>query len=108
MKPITNKLTHTLDAREVQMHAVLIEVVPGSILSKASRPSVSRSCPQSARYVGFQSGTWLTGGVDGKGLSLTLWNSEENARGMAERFGPGSSPSASIVRFELREVAATR
>ena len=72
MKPVTNKLSHTLDARGVLMQAVLIEVVPGSILSKASRPSVSRSCPQSARYVGFQSRTWLTGGVDGKGLSTDL------------------------------------
>jgi hypothetical protein len=58
---------------------------------------------------GFQSGTWLTGGLDGKGLSLSVWDTEDNARAMEERFGPGSSPtaSASVVRSEVREVAAT-
>ena len=58
---------------------------------------------------GFQSGTWLTGNDDGKGLSLTLWDDEGNARAMAERFGIGSSPAmnAMTARCELREVAAT-
>jgi hypothetical protein len=58
---------------------------------------------------GFISGTWLPGGPEGKGLSLTLWERKHDARGMAERFSPGSSPaaSASVVRCEVREVAAT-
>jgi hypothetical protein len=58
---------------------------------------------------GFVSGTWLPGSPEGKGLSLTLWQTERDASVMAERFGPGSSPtaSASVVRCEVREVAAT-
>jgi hypothetical protein len=58
---------------------------------------------------GFESGTWLTGGPQGTGLSLTLWSTEEAARGMADRFGVGASlgASASVVRCEVREVAAT-
>jgi hypothetical protein len=58
---------------------------------------------------GFQSGTWLPGNEDGMGLSLTLWDTEANAKVTADRFGPGSSPAAdaSVVRCEVREVAAT-
>jgi hypothetical protein len=59
---------------------------------------------------GFQSGIWLTGNGNGngKGLSLTLWNSEAQAQTMIDRFGVGSNPvmSASVVRCEVREVAA--
>jgi hypothetical protein len=52
---------------------------------------------------------WLTGNEAGVGLSLTVWESEAEARAMAERFGLGSSPqaSASVTRCEVREVAAT-
>ena len=55
------------------------------------------------------SGTWLTGNPEGKGLSLTVWEEREQAEAMAERFGPGSSPAASatVIRCEVREVAAT-
>jgi hypothetical protein len=65
--------------------------------------------PAIAQFPGFQSGTWLTGDEHGMGLSLTLWDTEEHARTMAERFGVGSSPamSAEVARCEIREVAAT-
>jgi hypothetical protein len=58
---------------------------------------------------GFQSGTWLVGEDDGKGLSLTLWDTNENAQTMADRFGIGSNPTeqAFVARCEIREVAAT-
>jgi hypothetical protein len=58
---------------------------------------------------GFRSGVWLTGNEAGVGLSLTGWDSEAEARAMAERFGVGASPqaSASVNRCEVREVAAT-
>jgi hypothetical protein len=51
----------------------------------------------------------LTGDQQGMGLSLTPWDTAENARTMAERFGIGSSPamSAEVARCEIREVAAT-
>jgi hypothetical protein len=58
---------------------------------------------------GFRSGTWLPGNDEGRGLSLTLWDSVASAQHMADTFGIGSSPQASvsIVRCEVREVAAT-
>jgi hypothetical protein len=92
------------------MYAVLIEVdvagVERDIGIQALREQI---VPAIKQLPGFQSGTWLTGNEEGRGLSLTVWDSEEHARTMAERFGIGSSPaaSASIARCEVREVAAT-
>jgi hypothetical protein len=91
------------------MHAVLIEVDVAGVDGEAGINVLREQIvPAIKALPGFQSGTWLTGGADGKGLSLTLWDAEDNARAMAERFGPGSSPtaSASVVRCEVREVAA--
>jgi hypothetical protein len=92
------------------MHAVLIEVDVGGVDREAGLMALREQViPAIKQLPGFQSGTWLTGNEDGRGLSLTLWDGEENARTMAERFGPGSSPtaSASVVRCEVREVLAT-
>jgi hypothetical protein len=92
------------------MHAVLIEVdVAGVDTEQGLNALRGQIVPAIKALPGFQSGTWLTAGLDGKGLSLTVWGTEENARAMAERFRPGSSPtaSASVVRCEVREVAAT-
>ncbi len=92
------------------MYAVLIEVevsgVPRDAGLKALREQIVPSIKQ---LPGFQSGTWLPGNENGKGLSLTVWDTEANARTMAERFGIGSNPamSASVARCEVREVALT-
>lgn len=92
------------------MHAVLIEVdVAGVDRDRGIDALREQIVPAIKALPGFQSGTWLAGGADGRGLSLTLWETEDNARVMAARFGSGSSPteSASVVRCEVREVAAT-
>jgi len=65
--------------------------------------------PAISQLPGFQSGVWLPGIAAGRGLSLTIWDTEANARTMADRFGPESGPQAgaTIKRWEVREVAAT-
>ena len=91
------------------MHAVLIEVdVTGVDPEQGLRALREQIVPSISQMPGFQSGTWLGGNADGKGLSFTLWDTEANAQVMADRFGPRSSPtaSASVVRCEVREVAA--
>jgi hypothetical protein len=92
------------------MYAVLIEVdVAGVDPESGIHVLREQIVPAIKQLPGFQSGTWLTGNEQGRGLSLTVWDSEEHARTMADRFGVGSSPamSASISRCEVREVAAT-
>lgn len=91
------------------MHAVLIEVdVRGVDPEQGLRGLRERIVPAIRELPGFQSGVWLPGNAEGKGLSLTVWESAEAAQGMADRFGPGASPQAgaTVVRCEVREVAA--
>jgi hypothetical protein len=92
------------------MYAVLIEVDVGGVDRDVGLGALrDHIVPAIAQLPGFRSGTWLTGNDEGRGLSLTVWETEQDARAMADRFGPGSSPaaSASVVRCEVREVAAT-
>jgi hypothetical protein len=92
------------------MYAVLIEVdVTGVDREEGLRGLRDSIVPAISRMPGFRSGTWLPGNSDGKGLSLTVWDSRDDAQTMADHFGPGSSPhaEASVVRCEVREVVAT-
>ena len=92
------------------MYAALIEVDVNGIDQEAGLSALrDQIVPAITSLPGFQRGTWLTGNDEGRGLSLTVWDTEPNAQTMAERFGIGSNPamSASIVRCEIREVAAT-
>lgn len=93
------------------MYEVLIEVDVGGVnweqgLESLHEQQVALAIEQ---LPGFQSGTWITGDPAGRGLSLTLWETRENAQSMAERFSLGSSPTAraSVVRCELRQVRVT-
>jgi hypothetical protein len=91
------------------MVAVLIEVDVRGVERDAGLTALREQIvPAIKSLPGFQSGTWLTGNEDGTGLSLTLWDSEARAQTMVDRFGVGSNPvmSASVVRCEVREVAA--
>jgi hypothetical protein len=89
---------------------VLIEVDVAGVEREAGL-SVLREqvVPAIKQLSGFRSGVWLPGNEQGRGLSLTVWDSEENARAMAERFGGGGGPDmpATVARCEVREVAAT-
>ncbi|MBV9606460.1 MAG: hypothetical protein JO027_15195 [Solirubrobacterales bacterium] len=92
------------------MYAVLIEVdVAGVDREGGLQVLRDHVVPGIQQLPGFQSGVWLTGNGDGRGLSLTVWDSEEHARAMAERFGGGGAPDmpATVARCEVREVAAT-
>jgi Antibiotic biosynthesis monooxygenase len=91
-------------------YAALIEVDVTGIEQEAGLSGLrERIVPTIQRMPGFQGGVWLTGDDAGRGLSLTVWESEEAAEAMAERFGIGAGPQAgaSVTRSEVREVAVT-
>jgi hypothetical protein len=91
------------------MVAVLIEVDVRTVERDAGLTALREQIvPGIKSLPGFQSGTWLTGNEDGRGLSLTVWDTEGHAQTMVDRFGIGSNPamSASVARCEVREVAA--
>jgi hypothetical protein len=92
------------------MRAVLIEVNVEGVDAQAGLDGLrNQLVPAIKAMPGFLSGTWLTGNEHGRGLSLTIWKTDEHAQAFADRFGPGASPQAgaAVERCELREVAAT-
>ena len=63
--------------------------------------------PRFAQRPGFAGGYWLAP-VDGKAMSLTLWETENDARDAARLAEPGSSPTPGITvdRVETTAVYA--
>jgi hypothetical protein len=94
----------------VSVRAVLIEVDVSGVDRDAGLTAMRQQLvPMIRSMPGFRGGTWLTGNDDGLGLSLTLWDTDEEATAFADRFGIGTNPTANaaIKRCEIREIAAT-
>jgi hypothetical protein len=93
------------------MHAVLIEVDT----SGQPDPEVGLQYPREqivptvSQSPGFQAGYWLRPLDDAKGTSLVLFDTKENAEAASQALGVGSSPApgVTVVRKEIREVAAS-
>jgi len=92
------------------MHAVIVKVD----LSGVESPDAARQhltevvVPQVKQAPGFQYGTWLAP-KDGKGASLIVFDSEENAKNASQMVQPGANPGPGVTveSLELREVAAS-
>ena len=91
------------------MHAVLLEVdLSGTEREEGLKNLRETVVPGVKQAPGFQSGTWLAP-VAGKGLSVAVFDGEENAQTMAAMVAVGSSPSPGVTveRCEVREVVAS-
>jgi hypothetical protein len=93
------------------MHAVLIEVDTSGQSDRAAGLKALREeiVPGVAKAPGFQAGYWLRPMEDAKGSSLVLFDTEENAEAASRMLTVGSSPApgVTVVRREVREVAAS-
>jgi hypothetical protein len=93
------------------MHAVLIEVDTGGQSDREAGLKVLREeiVPRVSKAPGFQAGYWLRPAGDAKGTSLVVFDTEENAEAASQMLAVGSSPTpgVTVVRREVREVAAS-
>lgn len=90
-------------------HAAVIEVdVRGVDREQGLKGLREQIVPAVKRMPGFRAGVWLPGDAEGRGFSLTVWDTESQAQAMAARFGAGSNPAAAatVVRCEVRQVVA--
>ena len=88
------------------VHANLVFVnVDASQADPARRGLHEQVIPRVSQAAGFVAGYWLEP-VDGKGISMTLWESEQAAREAAGLIQPDSSPTTGVKldRIETREV----
>jgi hypothetical protein len=93
------------------MHALVVRV---TIHDAESTGEVLRSqvVPQISNAPGFQSGywTWSTGGGERNGLSMIIFDSEENARTAGDRIrgiATGRPDDVTLDDVEVREVVAS-
>jgi hypothetical protein len=88
------------------MHANVVFVnVDATQADPARRGLHSQVIPRVSQTPGFVAGYWLEP-LDGKGISVTFWESEQTAREAARHIQPASSPTAGVKldRIETREV----
>ena len=89
-----------------QVHANVVFVnVDATQADPARRGLHDQVIPRVSQTSGFVAGYWLEP-LDGKGISVTLWGSEEAAREAAGLIHPASSPTTGVKvdRIETREV----
>jgi hypothetical protein len=93
------------------MHAVVVRVT----IHNADRTREvlnSQVVPQVSGAPGFKTGywTWLTSGAGLNGLSMIIFDSEENARAAGERvsaIATGAPDDVTLDSVEVREVVAS-
>jgi hypothetical protein len=88
------------------MHANVVFVnVDATQADPAGRGLHDHVIPRISQTAGFVAGYWLEP-VDGKSISVTLWETEHAAREAAGLIQPASSPTTGVKldRIETREV----
>jgi hypothetical protein len=93
------------------MVALLLEVEEPGVERDAILTAIGeQSVPAVKSLPGFESATWVLDNGFGKWLLLSLFDTEAHAQAVHERLRDGRGRSVTgglIVRFEVREVAAT-
>ena len=92
------------------MYAVIVEVdTSGTEREESIRRLREEIVPAISQAPGFQSGTWASDENERKGSALVVFDTEENAKAAASRFGVGESPQpgVTIERSDVREIVAT-
>ena len=89
------------------MHAALVRLTvdPGKAPA-AAEALMSDILPRVRSASGFVAGYWLEP-EDGRGFSVVLFETEEQARGAAPPFSSWAAPGIDIIDVEFRRVAAT-
>lgn len=86
------------------MHAVVVRVTINNF--DAARQALQENIvPMVSKAPGFVTGYWLAP-QDGHGLSVAVFESEDNARAMAEQVQPPPGGDVTLDSVEVREVVA--
>jgi hypothetical protein len=91
------------------MHALVIRVTIHNA-DRTREVLKSQVVPQVSGAPGFKTGywTWSTGGSDLNGLSMIIFDSEDNARAAGDRIRALAADSAvTVENVEVRDVVAS-
>ena len=90
------------------MHAVVVRVRVVDV-EQAQQRLESDIVPQTSRAPGFKAGYWTRSseGGEANGLSMLVFDSEENAREAADRLRGQVPETVTLESVEIREVVAS-
>ncbi len=88
------------------MHAVLVHATIND-LDPAREMLASGVVPQVSAAPGFQAGYWTWNDGQTNGVSMIVFDTEDNARAAAERVGGMVTDAVTIDSTEVREVVAS-
>ena len=89
------------------MHAALVTLtIDPQQAPAAANALVSKILPTVRSSPGFVAGYWLEP-ADGRGFSIVLWETEEQARQTAPPVSSWDAPGVTINGVEFRRVATT-
>ena len=93
------------------MYAVFVEVSAEARSNDQARQVIEGSAVPLARDAGARAGYWL-GAQGGRGVSVTVFDSEQAARRQADQLKvgevpPGAPPGVTFRAVEVREVLAS-
>ena len=94
------------------MHAVFVEVdVEGGVSVDEARKRLQENAPRMARENGARAAYWLAP-QGGRGVSVAIFDSEDEAQKLASQFHVGESPrnappGVTFRTVEVREVLAS-
>ena len=77
--------------KESQMYALFVEVNADESRTDAAREYLNKEVAPRARQAGAKGGYWLAPS-DGRGVSMTVYETEDEAREVAKRFQVGEPP----------------
>jgi hypothetical protein len=91
------------------MHAVVVTVsIDTSQLEAADDALRQQVIPRVSSAAGFHAGYWTRGADTSSGLSMVLFDTEENANAASEMVSSSPTPPGVTIRsVEVREVVAS-
>ena len=94
-----------LATKEQSMHAVVVTVQIDNY-DEARKMLVERVVPMVSAQPGYVTGVWLAPGEDGKGNSVAVFETEEQAQAMAGMVRQVAPADVTVESVSVREVAA--
>lgn len=91
------------------MHAVVVTVsIDPTQIDAADQALREQVVPRASSSAGFQAGYWTRGADQSQGLSMALFDTEENANAASEMVSSSPTPPGVTIRsVEVREVVAS-
>jgi hypothetical protein len=95
------------------MYALFVEVNANDAHTEFAREFLNRVAVPGSRQAGAKAGFWLAPAGSDRGVSMTVYETENEAREMAKMFEVGKAPSpdmpqeVTVRTVEVREVIAS-